>query len=56
MQKPYKKFEEYNIKVTHDVKNRCKQIIEDLDEYMTRDELLKTQNVLQKQNSATTTT
>ncbi|WP_452597809.1 GTP cyclohydrolase I FolE [Pontimicrobium sp. MEBiC01747] len=39
---PYKKFEEYNIQVTDDVKNRYKSIIEDLGENTERDGLLKT--------------
>ena len=39
---PYKKFEEYNIKVTDDVKNRYKNIIEDLGENTSREGLLKT--------------
>ena len=39
---PYKKFEEYNIKVTDDVKNRYKNIIEDLGEDTSREGLLKT--------------
>ena len=39
---PYKKFEEYNIQVTDDVKDRYKQIIEDLGENATREGLLKT--------------
>jgi GTP cyclohydrolase I len=39
---PYKQFEEYNIQVTDDVKNRYKQIIEDLGEDTSRDGLLKT--------------
>ncbi|HZW62060.1 MAG TPA: GTP cyclohydrolase I FolE [Flavobacteriaceae bacterium] len=39
---PYKKFEEYNIQVTDDVKDRYKQIIEDLGENSTREGLLKT--------------
>ncbi|PTM08430.1 MAG: GTP cyclohydrolase I FolE [Bacteroidetes bacterium] len=39
---PYKKFEEYNIKVTDDVKNRYKNIIEDLGEDTTREGLAKT--------------
>jgi GTP cyclohydrolase I len=39
---PYNKFEEYNIKVTDDVKNRYKSIIEDLGEDTNRDGLLKT--------------
>ena len=39
---PYKKFEEYNMKVTDDVKDRYKSIIEDLGENTTRDGLLKT--------------
>lgn len=39
---PYKKFEEYNMQVTDDVKNRYKKIIEDLGENTTRDGLLKT--------------
>lgn len=39
---PYKKFEEYNIRVTDDVKDRYKKIIEDLGENTERDGLLKT--------------
>ncbi|PIA82088.1 GTP cyclohydrolase I FolE [Gaetbulibacter sp. 4G1] len=39
---PYKKFEEYNIQVTDDVKDRYKNIIEDLGENTDRDGLLKT--------------
>lgn len=39
---PYKKFEEYNMQVTDDVKNRYKEIIEDLGEDTKRDGLLKT--------------
>ncbi|WP_397362655.1 GTP cyclohydrolase I FolE [Olleya sp. R77988] len=39
---PYKKFEEYNIKVTDDVKNRYKNIIEDLGEDTKREGLIKT--------------
>lgn len=39
---PYKNFEEYNIKVTDDVKNRYKDIIEDLGENTEREGLLKT--------------
>jgi len=39
---PYKKFEEYNIQVTDDVKDRYKSIIEDLGENTNRDGLLKT--------------
>ena len=39
---PYKNFEEYNIQVTDDVKNRYKDIIEDLGEDTDRDGLLKT--------------
>ena len=39
---PYKKFEEYNIQVTDDVKERYKKIIEDLGENTKRDGLLKT--------------
>lgn len=39
---PYKSFEEYNMKVTDDVKARYKDIIEDLGEDTTRDGLLKT--------------
>ncbi len=39
---PYKKFEEYNIQVTDDVKDRYKSIIEDLGEDTDRDGLLKT--------------
>ncbi|MDG5491924.1 GTP cyclohydrolase I FolE [Psychroserpens sp. SPM9] len=39
---PYQKFEEYNIKVTDDVKQRYKKIIEDLGEDTNRDGLLKT--------------
>ncbi|WP_027127006.1 GTP cyclohydrolase I FolE [Gelidibacter mesophilus] len=38
----YKHFEEYNIKVTEDVKQRYERIIEDLGEDITRDGLLKT--------------
>ena len=39
---PYKSFEEYNIKVTDDVKSRYENIIKDLGEDVTRDGLLKT--------------
>ncbi|AJR04010.1 GTP cyclohydrolase I FolE [Siansivirga zeaxanthinifaciens] len=39
---PYKKFEEYNIQVTDDVKDRYKNIIEDLGENTSREGLLKT--------------
>lgn len=39
---PYQKFEEYNMKVTDDVKDRYKQIIEDIGEDTSRDGLLKT--------------
>ena len=39
---PYKSFEEYNIKVTDDVKSRYENIIKDLGEDTTRDGLLKT--------------
>ncbi len=39
---PYKNYEEYNMKVTDDVKNRYKNIIEDLGEDTERDGLLKT--------------
>lgn len=39
---PYKHFEEYNIQVTDDVKDRYKHIIEDLGENTQRDGLLKT--------------
>ncbi len=39
---PYKKFEEYNIQVTDDVKARYKSIIEDLGEDPLRDGLLRT--------------
>lgn len=39
---PYKQFEEYNIKVTEDVKDRYKNIIEDLGEDTNREGLLKT--------------
>jgi len=39
---PYKQFEEYNIQVTDDVKDRYKNIIEDLGEDTDRDGLLKT--------------
>ena len=39
---PYKKLEEYNIQITDDVKNRYKNIIEDLGENTSRDGLLKT--------------
>ena len=38
----YKTFEEYNIQVTDDVKDRYKKIIEDLGENASRDGLLKT--------------
>ena len=39
---PYKQFEEYNIKVTDDVKDRYKSIIEELGEDTKREGLLKT--------------
>ncbi|MEZ4781292.1 MAG: GTP cyclohydrolase I FolE [Flavobacteriaceae bacterium] len=39
---PYKKFEEYNIKVTDDVKDRYKNIIKDLGEDTAREGLAKT--------------
>ena len=39
---PYKKFEEYNIKVTDDVKDRYKNIIKDLGEDTLREGLAKT--------------
>lgn len=39
---PYKKFEEYNIQVTDDVKDRYRNIIEDLGEDTGRDGLIKT--------------
>ena len=39
---PYHKFEEYNIQVTDDVKERYEQIIQDLGEDTKRDGLLKT--------------
>ena len=39
---PYKSFEEYNMQVTDDVKDRYKSIIEDLGENTKRDGLLKT--------------
>jgi GTP cyclohydrolase I len=39
---PYKSFEEYNIKVTDDVKDRYEEIIKDLGEDANRDGLLKT--------------
>lgn len=39
---PYKSYEEYNMKVTDDVKNRYKNIIEDLGEDTARDGLVKT--------------
>lgn len=39
---PYKHFEEYNMQVTDDVKQRYKQIIEELGEDTTREGLLKT--------------
>lgn len=39
---PYKYFEEYNIKVTDDVKSRYKSIIEDLGEDANREGLIKT--------------
>ncbi len=39
---PYKKFEEYSIQVTDDVKERYKSIIEDLGEDTERDGLIKT--------------
>jgi len=38
---PYKKFEEYNIQVTDDVKDRYRNIIKDLGENTERDGLLK---------------
>ena len=39
---PYKKFEEYNIQVTDDVKERYQLIISDLGEDITREGLTKT--------------
>jgi len=39
---PYKSFEEYNMQVTDDVKERYKSIIEDLGENTAREGLLKT--------------
>jgi GTP cyclohydrolase I len=39
---PYKSFEEYNMKVTDDVKSRYENIIKDLGEDTARDGLLKT--------------
>ncbi|WP_111306806.1 GTP cyclohydrolase I FolE [Confluentibacter sediminis] len=39
---PYRKFEEYNIQVTDDVRDRYKSIIKDLGENTERDGLLKT--------------
>ena len=39
---PYKKFEEYNIQVTDDMKERYKKIISDLGEDIDRDGLLDT--------------
>jgi len=39
---PYKKFEEYNIEVTDDAKDRYKSIIEGLGENIKRDGLMKT--------------
>ena len=39
---PYKSFEEYNMKVTDDVKNRYENIIKDLGEDTKREGLLKT--------------
>ena len=39
---PYKQFEEYNIKVTDDVRDRYKNIIQDLGEDTAREGLLKT--------------
>ncbi len=39
---PYKSFEEYNMKVTDDVKDRYEDIIKDLGEDVKRDGLLKT--------------
>ncbi|PWH82083.1 GTP cyclohydrolase I FolE [Algibacter marinivivus] len=39
---PYKSFEEYNMKVTDDVKDRYKNIIKDLGEDTKRDGLIKT--------------
>ena len=39
---PYRNFEEYNMKITDDVKQRYEHIIEDLGEDTNRDGLLKT--------------
>lgn len=39
---PYKSFEEYNMKVTDDVKSRYENIIKDLGEDISRDGLVKT--------------
>jgi len=39
---PYRQFEEYDIKVTDDIKERYKRIIDDLGEDTTRDGLIKT--------------
>lgn len=39
---PYRKFEEYNMKVTDDVKNRYQNIIKDLGEDVSREGLTKT--------------
>jgi len=39
---PYKKFEEYNLKVTEDIKGKFKSIIEDLGEDTEREGILKT--------------
>jgi len=39
---PYNKFEEYNINITDDTKNRFKDIIKDIGEDVERDGLLKT--------------